>query len=122
FTNRVGDDLLSRTNEARTAATKYLARCYAAGSTPEEMLSKLTSQADESQLRETNRLMNRCIIWTADAQVFYHVAAVAISLFVGEEEGNEDWLVGREADGGEDRGLLIRLQVMASKLGCEPGW
>jgi hypothetical protein len=119
---RVGGDLLSRTSEARNAATKYLERCRAAGSTIDEMLRQLKSQARERQLREANRVLSRSIIWEANQQVFYEVAALAISLFVREVEGDENWLVGREADSVTDRGLLIRTQLMASKLMGETGW
>jgi len=122
--NEVGDELLSRTSEARTAATEYLAKCYAAGSTPLEMLSKLTAQADDSHLSEANRVLSRPIICIPDGRVFYHVAALAISLFAREVEGDKNWLVGREPNTWkwEDRGLMVRLQIMASKLACEPGW
>jgi hypothetical protein len=122
FADQVGEELLSKTSEARTAAKKYLERCQSAGSTTEEMLSRLKSQADENQLREAKRILGQSIIWNENQQVFYEIAALAISLFVGEVEGDEKWLVGREADSGTDRGLLIRTQLMASKLMGEPGW
>jgi hypothetical protein len=122
--NQVGDALLSRTGEARGAANQYLARCAAVGSTPQEMLNKLTSQADQFMLHEAKRIVSRPIVCIPDGALFYQVAALAISLFSEEIEGDKNWLVGREPDAAseEDRGLMVRLQVMASRLACEPGW
>jgi hypothetical protein len=88
------------------------------------MLSKLTDQASQLQLDEASRVMSRSIICIPEGRIFYQVAALAISIRAAQVEGDKNWLAGREPNTWEweDRGLIVRLQIMASKLVCEPGW
>jgi hypothetical protein len=122
FADSVGPQLLASTSDPRNAAAKYLARCRAAGSTPEGMLSHLGSQANDGQLRRSQRIASGSIIWNHEHLDFYEIAALAITLFFEEVEGDKYWLVGPDGETTKDPGLRFRMQLIAGQLIGEPGW
>jgi hypothetical protein len=122
FAARVGPTLLASTKQARDASNQYLERCRLFGPTTQEMLLSMKARMSGRQESECQRIMKRPIICIPNGKEFYDVAVHAIALYAGEVEGDPHWFEGKKPDFDDDRGPMIRLQFIASKLAMEPGW
>ncbi len=62
------------------------------------------------------------IVVIPNGVVWYEAAALAVAIYQNEVERQADRFDGKRADDPHDRGLMLRLQVLASHLAHEPGW
>jgi hypothetical protein len=112
---------LSQTHDARAAAARYLAKLPRSFDV-QHVTGSLRMIATKSQVAEADRVIRSPIICIPDGRRYYETAALLIAIYSDEVEACPGWLNGRDPDSATDRGLMTRLQFMASVLACEPGW
>lgn len=110
------DGLLQQTERARIASTRYLDLISLLG---EHGISKRVSAMGQ---REIDRIRQQQFVCIPNGSHFYVLALQAIVVGCGEIEGDDQWLVGKNADSQTERELMMRLQIMASRLAGERGW
>lgn len=108
--------LLSRTMVARKASQSYLKLIDSLGE------GTIADRVPNDLREEIDRILQENIVCIPNGQQFYALALQAIAVGCGEIEGDNRWLVGRNADTADDRSLMVRLQIMASRLAKETGW
>ncbi|MEZ6128793.1 MAG: hypothetical protein R3C59_08935 [Planctomycetaceae bacterium] len=108
--------LLQETSAGRNAATKYLKLIEEFG--VDTIVDRVTTSAQT----EIARIQQHRFVCIPNGEDYYSLALQAIAVGCGQIEGDENWLVGRDADTSADRELMIRLQIMASRLAVETGW
>ncbi len=114
--DEAGTELLTATRAARNKSSQYLAILERVGT------NRMREQISERGQAEVNRIMQQRIVCIPEGRVFYEVALQTIACYCGEVENDADWLRGRDADSMSDRELMIRLQIIASRLAREQGW
>lgn len=110
------DNLLQETATARAAAEKYLGLIEVCGE------ANITNRVLPDAQREIDRICQQRFVRIPNGERYYRLALQTIAVGCGDVEENDKWLVGRDADTAGDRGLMIRLQLMASRLASERGW
>lgn len=111
-----GAKLLASTREAREKSKRYLELLK------QHATSKINGQLNDRDLKEVGRIMQQPIVCIPNGHLYYERALQAIARCCGEVEKDPNWLVGRDADSSADRELMFRLQIISSRLACEPGW
>lgn len=110
------EGLLSETVAARDAAKKYLELVDELG------VSAIADSVSEQGRTEIERIRQQRYVCIPSGDDYYETALRAIAVGCGSIEGDEHWLEGRDADTWDDRELMKRLQIMASRLAGESGW
>ena len=111
-----GKDLLEETAPARAAADAYLALIDHLGA---KRIASMLSPRNEIEIK---RIFEQSFVCIPGGYPVYLLSWQAIAIGCKTIEGDEEWIVGRDADSWEDRELMIRLQIMASRLSGEIGW
>lgn len=110
------EGLLRETSAARDAAAKYLKLIEELG------VDTIAHHASKSAHAEIERIQKQRLVCIPNGDNYYDIALQAIAVGCGDIEGDENWLAGRDADAWDDRELMKRLQIMASRLAGEFGW
>jgi len=111
--------LLRNTSAARASAKEYLDRLSPFG-TYREHLASLRNMADPRQIQVSLQIMKIPIIWIPHGEQFYEIAALLLAIFSSDIEDSPNWLA--HAIQSQDKELMWRLQLIASRLAQEPGW
>ena len=110
------EGLLDTTATARRAAKKYIDLIEKLGA--EQIANKVSPKAQA----EISRIRKQRFVCIPNGEHHYVVALQAIAVGCAEIEGDGSWLMGRDADSWDDRELMVRLQIIASRLAGERGW
>jgi hypothetical protein len=118
---RHGEALLASTAEVRETAESYM-RQIPKDQNIAQCVATLRSQASNQQRDAAVEWCKQRIVVIPNGVAFYEAAALAIAIYQDEVERQVSRFVGKRADDPHDRGLMLRLQVLASHLAHEPGW
>ena len=118
---RHGESLLASTAEIRDAAERYMQR-IPLDLDIAQCIVALRSQASDQQRAAAAEWCKQRIVVIPNGVVWYEAAALAVAIYQNEVERQADRFDGKRADDPHDRGLMLRLQVLASHLAHEPGW
>ena len=120
---RHGESLLTSTREIRQVAADYLWRLpNRESSSVSDHLEFLRSKASPRQQAEAQCWCKQRVIVIPGGERIYEAAALLIAIHQDEVEHSPSLFDGKRADDICDRGLMLRLQLLASHIACEPGW
>ncbi|MDX1962864.1 MAG: hypothetical protein SFX18_06915 [Pirellulales bacterium] len=100
--------LLDNSKNARNAAAKYL-----------EYHPNVTYTFNINE--QVNRILNQQVVCIPNGELCYKQAIALIAQYCGVVEGDPNWLTKRTVYS-HKRELMVRVQIMASRIANEPGW
>jgi hypothetical protein len=116
-----GEKLLADTAPIRQAATSYLSRI------PQSVdlglpTNSLRAQASPDQLAKLEKWMREPIILIPNGSVFYEIACLLILLNEQDVESAPKNFENCVINDRENRDLMLRIQILASRVANEVGW
>jgi hypothetical protein len=116
-----GAAILESTSVLRSNCEAYLSK-VPPGTAMSERVDRLRAQATAQQRSESDAWRTQKVVIIPDGAIWYEAACLLIAIHQDDVEGERGRFVGKRADDIQDRGLMLRLQYLASRLANEPGW